>query len=115
LFQVMFDFHNAAVEVLPWPNLRLSWADSEGTTAKFDLTLFLFETPRGLQGRVEYATDLFEARTIERLVTSLQTLLQSVAADVEQKVSELPMVTWAERERIEREWTTAIEVDSITT
>ena len=115
LFQVMFDFHNAPVEVPPWPNLRLSWVDSGNTTSKFDLTLFLLETPLGLQGRVEYATDLFDARTIEQLVTSLQTLLQSVAADVEQKVSELPMVTSAERERIEREWSTTIEVDSVTT
>jgi len=44
-------------------------------TAKFDLGLFVPEMEGRLAGYFEYATDLFDGSTIERLAGHLQTLL----------------------------------------
>ena len=38
--------------------------------AKFDLSLYLFESPEGLQGVLEYCTDLFEPATAARMAFS---------------------------------------------
>ena len=53
------------------PELSLGWR-----TAKFDLTLFMFETPTGLSGTFEYASDLFDRSTIERLSGQLRSVLE---------------------------------------
>ena len=70
----------------------------------FDLTLFMWEGEKGLSGRIEYNTDLFDARTIERMVGHFETLLKGVVADPAQRVSELELLTEAERHKLLVEW-----------
>ena len=43
--------------------------------AKFDLTLYVIETGAGLEGNIEYNTDLFDASTVARpgCVTACET------------------------------------------
>ena len=63
------------------PGLRLtkSWGNSTDTS-KFDLSLYLHESGAGFSGYFEYATDLFDRGTIERLGRHLHTLLQGPSA-----------------------------------
>ncbi len=104
LFQVMFVFQN-----IPDSSLQLQGMTSEllqvsnGTT-QFDLTLELTETAQGLAGRVEYATDLFEAATIERLIGHFRTLLEGIIAQPDARLSELPLLTEAERRQLLVDW-----------
>src|SRR5207302_2842963 len=63
LFQVMFVLHNPE-GVSQVSNLAAQEVLGTGTS-KFDLTLFFSETERGLEGLVEYSTDLFDAPTIQ--------------------------------------------------
>ncbi len=72
LFQVMLVLQNAPAESLEIEDLRLRPVSVNATTAKFDLTLNLAEHDGGLTGTVEYATDLFDAPTIDRLVRPLR-------------------------------------------
>ncbi|WP_370218919.1 amino acid adenylation domain-containing protein [Kitasatospora sp. GAS1066B] len=72
--------------------------------AKFDLTLNLVESGDGLLAALEYRTDLFEPATMERLVGHFQTLLAGVAARPEARLSELEMLTAAERQQIVVDW-----------
>ena len=58
----------------------------------------------GLVGNVEYATDLFEPDTIERLVGHYRTLLEGIVSDADRRVSELPLLSDAERHRLVVEW-----------
>jgi non-ribosomal peptide synthetase component F len=76
----------------------------ERQTARFDLTLDLWETPEGLCGWLEYNTDLFEAATITRMAGHLLTLLEGIVADPEQRLSELPLLTVDERQRLRVAW-----------
>jgi len=97
LFQVVFTYQNAPRETLELTGLRLSSQPRESQVAKFDLTLTLEETARGLVGSMEYNTDLFEAETIERMARHFKTLLQGAVADLDQTISTLPLLTPAER------------------
>lgn len=51
-------------------------------------------------GRFEYASDLFEAATIRRLIDQFSYLLQGIVDDPERRLSELPLMSEEERRRI---------------
>ncbi len=104
LFQVMLVLQNAPVPSLEIENLRLRPVSVAVTTAKFDLTLNLSEHGGELIGTVEYATDLFDAATIDRLVLHYETLLASALAAPERPVSELPLLSLAEYHQAVAEW-----------
>jgi non-ribosomal peptide synthetase component F len=57
-----------------------------------------------LQGQIEYATDLFDASTVERLSEHLVRLLEGVVACPESRISRLPLLGEAERERLLVRW-----------
>ena len=50
-----------------------------------------------LTGSFEYNTDLFNDSTISRMMGHFQTLLESIVAHPEQRVSDLPMLSETER------------------
>ena len=64
----------------------------------------MVESGGGLGATLEYNTDLFEGETVERMLEHLQVLLEGVAADAGQRVSELPVLTEAERREIVEGW-----------
>jgi amino acid adenylation domain-containing protein/non-ribosomal peptide synthase protein (TIGR01720 family) len=72
--------------------------------AKFDLRLDLLLLEKGLNGFVEYSTDLFEASTINRMIGHLLMLLQGIVANPAQPISELPLLTPAELRQSTGEW-----------
>lgn len=55
------------------------------------LRLFMREEGKGLMARLKYDPDLFEAATAARMLEDLRALLESVVADPEQHLSELPL------------------------
>ncbi|MCV3214074.1 amino acid adenylation domain-containing protein, partial [Plectonema radiosum NIES-515] len=102
LFQVAF------VLEPPMPSLISGWtvsyADIQTDTAKFDLTLALDSRSEGIIGNIEYNTDLFEAATISRMIGHFKTLLAGIVANPQARVSELPLLTEAERYQLLVEW-----------
>ena len=104
LFQVMFVFHNTPQQVLELPGLSMSPLEIDPGVARFDVTLDCSETPEGLRCRFEYSTDLFEAATIAYMARHLQTLLEGIVTNPEQRLSWLPLLTSDERQRVLVEW-----------
>ncbi|HEU5349502.1 MAG TPA: amino acid adenylation domain-containing protein, partial [Ktedonobacterales bacterium] len=72
--------------------------------APVDLTLAAIEDERGLAAMFEYSTDLFDAATIARMAQSYCMLLEGIASDSEQAVSDLPMMPEHERRKLVEEW-----------
>jgi non-ribosomal peptide synthetase component F len=72
--------------------------------AKFDLTLALVATRRGLLGGLAYSTDLFERGTIVRMLGHLARVLEQVAADADVRLSELELLGESERALVLEEW-----------
>src|ERR1700733_10874935 len=104
VFQVMFVLQNAPRGVLELPGLKLSVMGGEQATAKFDLELSVSATEEGLRGSLEYATDLFEAATMKRFVEQYERVLSAVAANPEQKVGEIEILSAEERTQLLYGW-----------
>ncbi|HYG64177.1 MAG TPA: amino acid adenylation domain-containing protein, partial [Thermoanaerobaculia bacterium] len=104
LFQMMLVLQNAPAEALELQSLRLRPAGVPGTTAKFDLTLSLGEHNGELSGGITYATDLFDAVTIDRLTGHFERLLTGALESREQRLSEISLLTSAEHEQVVVEW-----------
>jgi amino acid adenylation domain-containing protein len=105
LFQVMFVLQNAPVAAMTLPGLRVTATDLLDTGAsKFELSLSLKESGNSLNASVEYRTDLFDAETIRRILNHYQNLLEGIAANPDARLSELPLLTEQERQKIVVEW-----------
>ncbi len=98
VFQVLFNFQNAPVEELELSGLEMKQVRVDNQTAKYDLTFFLWEGGSGLAGTVEYNQDLFEARSIRRLIRHYERLLAGAVAAPEQRLSQLPLLTVDEQQ-----------------
>jgi len=104
LFQVMFVLQNASLQAVELPGLSLSPVEVDTGTTHFDLTLHIVDTEQGLVGTLAYNTDLFEAVTITRMLGHFRTLLEAVAATPERRVSDLPLLSEAERQQLLVNW-----------
>ena len=69
LFQVMFVLQNAPTVSPASTDLSLSPLALESETSKFDLTLFAAEVAEGLRLTMEYSTDLYDAATVDRMLS----------------------------------------------
>ncbi|HMG99905.1 MAG TPA: condensation domain-containing protein, partial [Terriglobales bacterium] len=100
IFQVLFALQNAPLQALQLPGLQLERVPFYTNTAMFDMAWFAIEIPEGLLLRAEYSTDLFEAETIERALGHFHILLEAVAAQPQQRIRELPILSQAERSQL---------------
>jgi len=116
LFQLMFNFHDAQVPQWRLPNLTGQLQYRQNRSAKFDLNIVViprFEKQEraGLSADKErllidweYSTDLFDEATMTRMREHYQTLLEGIVANPEQRFSELPLLTEAERRQLLIKW-----------
>ncbi|MEM9137524.1 MAG: condensation domain-containing protein, partial [Cyanobacteria bacterium P01_F01_bin.42] len=110
LFQVMFILHNTPSDSLSLPDLEISSLELETSTARFDISLDMYETDSGLTGTFEYRTDLFETATIERLIGHFETVLQGVVDNPGQALSSIQLLTDKETQQFES-WNRATKRD----
>src|SRR5262249_34902514 len=82
----------------------LEFQDVESSTSKFDLTLIVKETSRGLVAYAEYSTDLFQDETIGRLLEHFENLIKGVAENPDKRLSELPLLSPGEFNQLVIEW-----------
>ena len=59
---------------------------------------------RDLNGWLIYNTDLFDADTITRMTGHFQNLLEAVVANPDHRISDLPILTTAEKQQLLVEW-----------
>ncbi len=87
--------------------LAIERIEPDTGTAKFDLLLALAEGQDGLAGFLEYASELFDAVTMERLLAQLGALLQSAVAAPDRPLFELLALSPAERTELTARWAAA--------
>ncbi|MBA2672059.1 amino acid adenylation domain-containing protein, partial [Ramlibacter sp.] len=104
LFQVMLVLQNAPLEALELPGLKLQVLDGASVTAKFDLTLNVVEQRDGLALGFEYATDLFDAATIERMARHFTRLLEGIVQAPAAPVRALALLDAQESQQILHAW-----------
>ncbi|WP_338270595.1 condensation domain-containing protein, partial [Corallococcus caeni] len=104
----MFVLQNTPTEALRLPGLSFQGLPLEAHFAKFDLSLGLREGRDGFVGTLEYATDLFDASTIQRMAGHFGVLLDAIAAKPDTRLGDLPLLTDAERQQLLVEWNPAV-------
>lgn len=110
LFQVMLVLQNT-------PDVRLDLPGVEAETrihglgsSKFDLTLELTEKreqnglPAGIEGVLEYSTDLYRESTAGELVVRLMQVLEDAVQQTDERISRFDLVTPSEHAQLEKEW-----------
>lgn len=103
-FQVVFILQDLSDAKSPLNEISPEFLQVDTGTAKFELALKLSKTQDSLAGRMEYNAELFEATTIERLTGHFKTLLESILAKPELRLSEFSLLTEAERRQLLVEW-----------
>jgi amino acid adenylation domain-containing protein len=104
LFQVMFQLENTPKEELPMAGVTLAPLEVERVATQFDLSLDVVDGQQGLFVVSEYSTDLFDEPTIADFLRRWQMLLQAIVAAPERRLSDLPLLSDAERELMLVEW-----------
>ncbi|MER8033008.1 non-ribosomal peptide synthase/polyketide synthase [Streptomyces bauhiniae] len=105
LFQVMMGYHHRP-DGDPGTLLGLpaEWYDMDTGAAKFDLHFTFVDGADGIVLLVEYATDLFDAATVERLAGRMLRLLEQTSVEPTLPVRELDVLDDAERARVLTGW-----------
>ncbi len=104
LFQATFalqdfpeaDLQLAGLEVAPFP--------VSTQTSKFDLSLAVRPTSRGLRAAMEFSLDLFEPERARQMLDHWRAVLLDVAANPARRVSEISLLSPAEKHRLLVEW-----------
>lgn len=104
LYQVAFALQNHPRGALVLPGQQVQPVTLPASLSKFDLTLTLTETADGLDVVWEYASDLFEPATVQRMHQHFQRLLIAVLQDPAQPVMQLPMLPDDERKQLLVRW-----------
>ncbi len=104
LFQVMFMLQNAPQTSLNIHELVIEPLEIPVTTAEFDLTLALTETPAGLSGTLEYSTELFQPVTMERFIARFEQLTAVLPMLLDQRLTALPVLLAEELQRLCGPW-----------
>ena len=100
ILQVLFSFLNTKTEPVTFPGLEVTRIKAEGSEAKVDLSLYAIEVREGISCTFEYNSDLFDADRIRRMLQHLQVLVEEIVRDPGRRLSELEMLTPAERRHL---------------
>ena len=100
LFQVLLTLEPPLPETQPGWTVALTQSEADTGITKFDLCLELDDRPTGIVGRFKYSTDLFEPETIARMAGHLTSLIESIVARPDHRISTFSLLTAQERQQI---------------
>jgi amino acid adenylation domain-containing protein/thioester reductase-like protein len=98
LFQVWLALQNVPEAPLSLPGLAATRVSGASVTTHFDLALYVHRVANGMWGMLEYATDIFDHETIERLSMHLIVLLKGITEDPDCAIDRLPLLGDIEKE-----------------
>ncbi|WP_330301225.1 non-ribosomal peptide synthetase [Streptomyces sp. NBC_00503] len=110
LFQVMLSFQNNTEAALDLDGVRTAARPVGLKTSNFDLSVVLAErfaadgTPDGIEGGIEFATDLFDRESAQALADRLVRLVADLVADPDRALSTVDVLTPEERHQVLETW-----------
>ncbi len=111
IFQTTFTMLNYDRAATDGAGPAVEYHPFEITATRFDIELYLRETPDGLHGFLSYRTDLFDAATIERLTVLFGRLVAAVVAGPDVPLDALDLLDDAERQLVLADWNdTALDI-----
>jgi glyine---[glycyl-carrier protein] ligase len=110
LVQVMLAFNNTPELSLDLPGLTATFEWVEPLATTYELCFVLpapgrsAETSEGINGTLEYSTDLFDDRTAQTITDRLVRLLEAAVLDPDQSIGQLDILAPSERKMILYDW-----------
>ena len=104
LFQIMFNVINVPTPTPDLTGLDVTYLEVDRGGAQFDLSCTVIDVPDFHRVNISYNTDLFNADTIARFMQHYRILLDSIVAQPGLHISELPILTEAERRQLLVDW-----------
>ncbi|QRF31060.1 non-ribosomal peptide synthetase [Bacillus safensis] len=94
LIQVMFTLQNIQLDYLSMDDIRIEPLDIEfnSTMSKFDLSLTMSESKKGLICTFEYNKDLFEKSTIIQMMKHFENILNEIVNTIEVPINSISLV-----------------------
>jgi acyl carrier protein len=96
LFQVVFVLQNAPLGEVEVRGLSVSPLPLKSDFSPFDLLVSLWERANAIEGTVSYSEELFKRETIELLLDRYSNLLESIVANPDEHLSQLPLHGYVE-------------------
>ena len=90
LNRAMFALQNTPSQPKNLGGIAVTSVEPSWETTNFDFSLSMYENEKQLAGLLEYKTDLFNTTTITQMIENFQTLLESLVANPNQHLGELP-------------------------
>jgi amino acid adenylation domain-containing protein len=105
IFQISFNYMlNYSAPTVNLTDLSLRLERLHSGASHFEISVDMWETEDGVNGVIEYCTDLFHHSTITQLVTRFRRLLEGVATNANQHISDLPLLSQSDRDEILLQW-----------
>lgn len=100
LFQIMLVLQNKDESTETLPGAKLGNMTELDETAKYDITLNITRSSKGLNFRWEYDTSLFKPKTIARMAAHFEILLDAMLNNVKSNIMAVPLVDSDEQKEI---------------
>ncbi len=100
LFDVMFTMQNMDAGELQIEGLRFKPYEFSNNIAKFDMTITATELDKTIGIDLNYCTKLFNKQTIENMSKHLTNILDSIANNINLRLSELEMLSEQEKHQL---------------
>ena len=100
LFDVFFSYEDFNFREITLPDIEISLKDYDFKISKFDLSLRVSECKDNFNCCFEYATKLFNEKTILRFVNYFKNVIDGVVGNPEIKISDIEIITELEKHQI---------------
>ena len=104
LFQVKLVLQNAPREELRMSGIGFGGFGTDHRVAKLDLTIAMVEGKEGVSGTAEYATELYEGTSIERLLGYVEMVAEAMVEDSLRPIGEVVLLSESQRHQALVEW-----------
>jgi len=91
LYQVGFTFDHPMILTLDGLDVKPVFAHNGGSL--FDMMMLFWDHDDGFEGRIEYNSDLYNAKTIERMIGHFMVLLGHALTSPNTQIDAMPMLT----------------------
>ncbi|MBO9730364.1 MAG: amino acid adenylation domain-containing protein [Chitinophaga sp.] len=99
VFQILFNVQNNPVRNIPAiDGLEVSMEGQESITAKYDIVINATTSEEGLHINLTYNSRIYAASHMQRFMSHYTRLLESIIADANQHIAQLPMLTAADEQ-----------------
>jgi amino acid adenylation domain-containing protein len=104
IFQLLFAYHNFPGIKFDFLGMRAEFVRTKKASIEVDLEVHLNNTVDGLNGSFIYNKSLFQRKSIVRMTTHFLNILKNISRSIDQKVSEIEILSDNERKQILEEF-----------